>query len=82
MKNGSNIQTVFVTCATEVGRWVLNSWVVNPSEVRVTGHLKTGVVSDEDPAEIWETVKKESIENVRGNKKRSSDQTGGWEIGR
>ena len=35
-------------------------------------NVQTGVVSDEDTAEIWEAVKKEAIEKVRGNKNRSA----------
>ena len=34
--------------------------------------FQTGVVSDEDIAEIWETAKKETMEQVRGNKNRSA----------
>ena len=37
----------------------------------LTFDVQTGVVSDEDTNEIWETVKKEVIEKVRGNKGRS-----------
>jgi hypothetical protein len=33
---------------------------------------KTGVVSDEDTSEIWETVKEVVIEKVRRNKDRTS----------
>jgi hypothetical protein len=40
LKNGLSIQTVFVACASAVGRWALSSWVVDPSEVWVTGHLQ------------------------------------------
>jgi hypothetical protein len=35
-------------------------------------NVQTGVVSDEDRAEILEAAKKEAIEKVRGNKNRSA----------
>ncbi len=34
--------------------------------------IQTGVVSDEDTPEIWETVKKDAIQKVRGNKNRGT----------
>ena len=34
--------------------------------------IKTGVISDEDTEEIWETVKEVVIEKVRRNKNRTS----------
>ena len=50
----------------------------------LTFDVQTGVVSDEDTNEIWETVKKETIEKVRGNKNGSgradSPMTGEKEV--
>ena len=38
----------------------------------LTLDIKTGVISDEDTEEIWETVKEVVIEKVRRNKNRAS----------
>ena len=38
----------------------------------LTFDIKTGVVSDEDTTEIWETAKEVAIEKVRKNKNRAS----------
>ena len=38
----------------------------------LTLDIKTGVVSDEDTDEIWETVREVVIEKVRRNKNRAS----------
>ena len=38
----------------------------------LTFDIKTGVVSDEDTTEIWETVKELAKEKVRRNKNRAS----------
>ncbi len=38
----------------------------------LTLDLQTRVVSTEDTAEIWETVRKEATEKIRGNKNRSA----------
>ncbi len=37
----------------------------------LTPDLKTGMVSTEDTVEIWETVKEETMEKVRGRTTRS-----------
>ena len=58
----------FVTKGTEIsmGRFVSEHF--SP----LTLDIKTGVISDEDTTEIWETVKEVAIEKVRRNKNRSS----------
>ena len=38
----------------------------------LTLDIQTGLVSVEDTVEIWETVKEDTIEKVRGNKNRST----------
>ena len=38
----------------------------------LTLDIQTGVVSAEDTAEIWEAVKEDAIEKVRGNKNRAT----------
>ncbi len=38
----------------------------------LTLDIKTGVVSDDDTSEIWETVREVTIEKVRRNKDRTS----------
>ena len=38
----------------------------------LTLDIQTGVVSDEDTAEIWEAAKEDAIEKVRGNKNRAT----------
>ena len=38
----------------------------------LTLDIQTGVVSAEDTAEIWEAVKEDTIEKVRGNKNRAT----------
>ena len=40
----------------------------------LTLDIQTGVVSDEDTDEIWETVKEVEMKKVRGNKKRASGE--------
>ena len=58
----------FVSKGTEIslGRFV--SEYFKP----LTFDTKTGVVSDEDTEEIWETVKQVTIEEVRRNRDRTS----------
>ena len=46
--------------------------VVSEHFTPLTLDIKTGVISDEDTTEIWETVKEVAIEKVRRNKNRSS----------
>ena len=57
----------FVSKGTEIslGTFVLEHFTP------LTLDVQTGVVSDQDTVEIWETMKKETIEKVRGNKNRS-----------
>ena len=57
----------FVSKDTEIslGKFVLEHFTP------LTLDVQTGVTSDEDTTEIWETTKKESMEKVRGNKNRS-----------
>jgi hypothetical protein len=59
-----------------VGKFVLEHFTP------LTLDVQTGVVSDEDTDEIWETSKKETIasEKVRGNKNRSGGQIHLWEM--
>ena len=58
----------FVSKGTEIstGRFVSEHFTP------LTLDIKTGVISDEDTEEIWETVKEVVIEKVRRNKKRAS----------
>ena len=44
----------------------------------LTRDIQTGVVSDEDTSEIWDTVKEEAMKKVRGNKNRSTGQIHSW----
>ena len=58
----------FVSKGTEIslGRFVSEHFTP------LTLDIKTGVVSDEDTTEIWESVKEMTIEKVRRNKNRTS----------
>ncbi len=58
----------FVSKGTEIsmGRFVSEHFTP------LTLDIKTGVISDEDTEEIWETVKEVVIEKVRRNKNRAS----------
>ena len=58
----------FVSKETEIS---LGSFV-SEHFTPLTFDVKTGVVSDEDTTEIWESVKEMTIEKVRRNKNRSS----------
>jgi hypothetical protein len=62
----------FVSKGTEIslGKFVLEHFTP------LTLDVQTGVVSDEEIAEIWEAAKKEAMEKVRGNKNRSASQRG------
>ena len=58
----------FVSKGTEIstGRFVSEHFTP------LTLDIKTGVISDEDTVEIWESVKEVTMEKVRRNKNRSS----------
>ena len=58
----------FVSKGTEIsmGRFVSEHFTP------LTLDIKTGVISDEDTAEIWEAAKEVAIEKVRRNKDRTS----------
>ena len=58
----------FVWKGTEIslGRFVSEHFT------SLTLDIKTGVISDEDTEEIWETVKEVTTEKVRRNKNRAS----------
>ena len=58
----------FVSKETEIS---LGSFV-SEHFTTLTLDIKTGVVSDEDTTEIWETAKEVAIEKVRRNKDRTS----------
>ena len=58
----------FVSKGTEIsmGRFVSEHFTT------LTLDIKTGLISDEDTEEIWETAKEVVIEKVRRNKNRTS----------
>jgi hypothetical protein len=58
----------FVSKGTEIsmGRFVSEHFT------SITIDIKTGVISDEDTTEIWESVKEVAMEKVRRNKNRTS----------
>ena len=58
----------FVSKGTEIwlGKFVLEHFTP------LTLDIQTGVVSTEDTVEIWETMKEDTIEKVRGNKNRAT----------
>jgi hypothetical protein len=57
----------YVSKGTEISLWKFVPEYFTP----LTLDLRTGVVSTEDTTEIWETVREEAIEKVRGRKNRS-----------
>jgi len=59
---------LFVSKGTEIslGQFVLEHFTP------LTLEAQTGVISDEDTTEIWETAKRETIEKVRGYTNRLS----------